>query len=132
MSASNTAKGESLAEHQRGNLTPAQLDTQITEIWAGALASEAGRRQVAAALGVKPEDLRPEALKKGDRPVSVISPSGLLDPTLLIVGQWVLTTVVVPILVDLTKDEAKKRLTQLWKQVLLPAIRAKSQGAFKD
>ena len=92
--------------------------------WSEALATEAGRRQVAAVLGVSPQDLR-----NGPPPIEVVRASGFVDPTLLIVVKWTLTTIVVPALVGVAKEEAKDRLTRLWKEVLLPAIRGKKEDA---
>ena len=68
-------------------------------------------------------------LRNGPPPIEVVRASGFVDPTLLIVVKWTLTTIVVPALVGVAKEEAKDRLTRLWKEVLLPAIRGKKEDA---
>ena len=71
-----------------------------------------------------------EALALSDvSPIEVVRASGFVDPTLLIVVKWTLTTIVVPALIGVAKEEAKDRLTRLWKEVLLPAIRGKKEDA---
>jgi hypothetical protein len=124
MSESQTEEGERLLEHRPGTLKPDQLNDRIQEVWSEALATEAGRQHVAAVLGVSPQDL-----KNGPPPIEVVRASGFVDPTLLIVVKWTLTTIVVPALIGVAKEEAKDRLTRLWKEVLLPAIRGKKEDA---
>ena len=93
MSESQTEEGERLLEHKPGTLKPDQLNDRIQEVWSETLATEAGRQHVAAVLGVSPQDL-----KNGRPPIEVVRASGFVDPTLLIVVKWTLTTIVVPAL----------------------------------
>ena len=119
-----------VARHNRGALTAVQLNATITRTWEALLASEVGRRQIAAALGVKLEDIQPQELKQSGPPFSVDGASGADITTLSVMGDWMVTTIVVPVLIDLVKDEAKERLTRLWKAVVLP--RLQSENAIKD
>lgn len=119
-----------VAKHRRGTLSADQLNVQIARTWEELLASDVGREQIAAALGLKPEDIRPQDLKQYGSPFGVDPPAGFVDPgTLLIVGKWVATTIVVPIVTDLLKDAVQERLTRLWKDVVLPRLK---QGAIRE
>ncbi|WP_413989194.1 hypothetical protein ACMDCR_24885 [Labrys okinawensis] len=127
MSISNTTKEDRISKHKRGDLTRQQLDERVAEVWSETLASDFGRKRIAAALRIKPEDLHP-----GPPPVEIQSPSGL-DPTLLYaVIHWTATSIVVPVFVGMVKDEVKERMTRLWKEVLLPAIRSDNRTAIGD
>lgn len=124
MSESQTEEGQVLATHGRGKLSLNELNERIEQIWSKELGSKSGRQDIAEALGVKPQDL-----KKGDPPIRIEADSGI-DPTLLhVIGDWALTTVVVPALIGLAQEETKKRLARLWKEVLLPAIRGNKEDA---
>jgi len=120
---------ETVATHGRGNLGPDQLEAEIVKAWSQMFASEAGRRKIATALGVRPLDLQ-----EGPSPLMLEEKraAGLEPVSLIIIGKWAATYVVAPILVGLAKDLLKERLTRLWKQVLLPEIRQDNQGAVKD
>jgi len=124
-----------VAKHRRGALGADALNAQIARTWEELLASDVGREQIAAALGLKPEDIRPQDLKLYGSPfvVDPKPPAGFVDPgTLLIVGKWVATTVVVPIVADLLKDAAQERLTRLWKDVVLPQLHSKKQDVIGE
>jgi hypothetical protein len=109
-----------LARHRRGALSAAELNVQIAATWEQLLDTPDGRQKIAAALGVKPEDIKPRRFGQNKSPFEAAEDkSGFAGSDILsITGDWLVTAVVVPVLADLAKEEAKKRLTQLWKYLL--------------
>jgi len=126
-----------IAVHRRGGRTAAQLNVEIAETWEKLLASEAGRKQIAEALRLKPEDIQPRALQRIKPPFSATAASGFSGTAFSIGAVWLTANIVVPVLVGLAKDVAEERLTALWKNVVLPRLQSKSaikkgKAAIKD
>jgi hypothetical protein len=127
MSGSDTVEARTVAKPKEGDLKPAEVDVVLQAVWKEELGSEVGRQEIAKALGVRPEDLR-----DGPSPIAIDEVASGFEPTtVIVVAHWTLMTIVVPVLIDLVKDEikdeAKKRLARLWEDVLLPAIRRKKK-----
>jgi hypothetical protein len=125
-----------IAIHGRGRVTAAQLNVEIAQTWEKLLDTEAGRKQIADALGLKLEDIQPRALKQIRAPFSATAASGFGGTDLLIMGEWLATNMAVPVLVSLATNVAEERLTALWKNVVLPRLQSKgvikgSKGAVK-
>jgi hypothetical protein len=117
-----------LAEHGRGTLSPAELEERIEQIWSRELGTDDGREAIASALKVRRQDI-----DNGPPPVGIQKPAAGFDPvSLVVVDKLAVTYVIAPVLVGLVKDELKERLSRLWKQVLLPALRERDQAAIDD
>ena len=119
-----------LAEHRRGHAGVDEINRRIDEIWAEKLATEDGRREIAGALGISEAELRPDAEQTS--PIAVDASAGFEPTTLLIVGKWTLTTIVIPVLVGLAKAEVKTRLVRVWKEVVLPALKEDDEDVLRD
>jgi hypothetical protein len=105
----------------------AGLNTLIKEAWEEGLNSGRQRAYIAKLLGVTPERL--EASKP---PITASTPSGLDPGTVALIGHYALTYVVGPVAVGLVKDVAKAGLVKVWKDVLLPLIRAKKEDVIEE
>jgi hypothetical protein len=105
---------------------PASLNVLITEVWEEGLSSAPGRARIARLLGVTPE-----RLQASRPPIAAAAESGLDPGTVALIGHLTLTYVVGPVAVGLVKDVAKAGLVTLWKDVLLPLIRAKKEDVIE-
>jgi hypothetical protein len=124
-----TETTEQIAEHRPGgSLSPSRIATRIDEVWNALISAEDGREAIAAALDVDLAQIHP-----GPAPFGLAHVAAGFEPvSLIIVGKLTLTYVVAPVLTGLAKDAVKERLTRLWRQVVLPAIREHDQGAIND
>jgi hypothetical protein len=117
-----------LVMHARGTLLAPDLQAALERAWAEAAASDEGKSDIAAALGVTPDDIRP-----GPPPIAVDTPtSGLVPADMVMAIHWAALNVVVPVLIGLAKDEVKARMLELWRNVLLPRIRHGNRAALND
>jgi hypothetical protein len=120
---------EEVAEHRPGGSLPtSRIPARINEVWDELVATEDGREAIAAALDVDRSQIHPGPAPFGLAPV----PAGLEPVSLVIIAKLTVTYVVAPVLTGLVKDAVKERLTRLWRQVVLPAIRENDQGAIND
>lgn len=119
-----------LVEHRRGRADIDEINRRIDKIWAEKLSTEDGRREIAGALGISETELRPAA--KQSSPIAADGSAGIEANALIIVGEWAVTSIVIPVLVGLAKDEVKRRLVSLWKDVILPALKENDEDVVRD
>ena len=125
----NDAYGETLdlGTCKLHRVDAAGLNALIKEAWEEGVSSERQRTYIAKLLGVTPEQL--EASKP---PIAANTPSGLDPGTVVLIGHYALAYVVAPVAVGLVKDVAKAGLVKVWKDVLLPLIRAKKEDVIEE
>jgi|SRR6516162_4156402 hypothetical protein len=118
-----------IVAHARGNLDqPPMLRDAINSAWEGAIGTEEGRAEIAAALGIDVGDVH-----VGPPPLVLVElESGFTETAFVLAIGWAGLHIGVPVLAGLAKDVIKDRLLALWRVVLLPAIRQGNQAAINE
>ncbi len=117
---------------RKGELGAAELDSETAGAWQRLMSSDAGRDRIAKVLGVTPDELS-DGLESPLK-VKPEHGAGLDASTLVVIGLWIGTEIILPTLIDLTKEQLKRRLQDLWRRVIVPEIRAhkKSHAAVDE
>lgn len=116
-----------VAEFESGRLRTHELNAELAATWSQLLQDGEVRGRIADILGTE------ISLDPASVPVSFkVRKSGTGGADLaLMIGAWIATDILLAAFKDLAKEELKRRIKQLWGEVLQPALR-KRWPAQKD
>ena len=112
-----------VAGYSNGSASLSELRMESSEIWNNILLNPAKAAQAAGILGIQVEELKklhelPFDLQSGRAGIAGVDIA-------ILVFTWIGTDVVLGAIRDMAKDELKKRLRQLWKEIFEPALKEK-------